>query len=59
MLNALAVKGAFVVVTDTLELRANAPNTCYASDKIHFGTQGQLDLGKLMATKMHDKLQLP
>jgi hypothetical protein len=47
------------VVTDTLELRANDPNTCYASDKIHFGTPGQLDLGRLMATKVHDQLQLP
>lgn len=52
----LAVKNAFVVVDDTLSLRANDPGTCLPDDKIHFGTQGQLDLGKLMATKMHDKL---
>jgi len=29
------------------------------NDKIHFGTQGQLDLGDLMARKIHDNLQLP
>jgi Carbohydrate esterase, sialic acid-specific acetylesterase len=56
--NALAVKGAFVVLTDDLELRANDPNSCYKSDLIHFGTAGQLDLGKRMATKMHDQLAL-
>ena len=57
--NVLAVKGAFVVTDDNLSLRANDPNTCLPNDKIHFGTQGQLDLGKLMATKVHDKLQIP
>ncbi len=54
-----AVKGAFVVNGDSFSLRANDPNTCLPNDKIHFGTQGQLDLGKLMATKVHDKLALP
>ena len=57
--NALAVRGAFVVADDALSLRANDPGTCIPNDKIHFGTQGQLDLGALMATKMHDKLQPP
>lgn len=57
--NVLAVEGAFVVTDDNLSLRANDPNTCLPDDKIHFGTQGQLDLGKLMATKVHDKLQIP
>jgi len=37
-------------------LRANDPGTCYPTDKIHFGTQGQLDLGKLMADKVHERL---
>ncbi len=55
----LAVKAAFVVTDDNLSLRANDPNTCLPNDKIHFGTQGQLDLGTLMATKVHDKLPLP
>ncbi|MGC4088740.1 MAG: sialate O-acetylesterase [Polyangiaceae bacterium] len=57
---ALATKGAFVVNGDAFSLRANEPpGTCYPGDKIHFGTQGQLDLGQLMASKMHDKLTLP
>jgi len=53
--NALAVTRAFVVVTDDLELRANDPGTPYPSDLIHFGTAGQLELGKRMATKAYDK----
>jgi hypothetical protein len=56
--NALAVKSAFVVLTDDLELRANDPNSCYTSDLIHFGSAGQLELGKRMATKMHEQLAL-
>lgn len=55
----LAVKGAFVISGDPFSLRANDPGTCLPNDKIHFGSQGQLDLGKLMATKVHDKLRLP
>jgi hypothetical protein len=55
----LAVKGAFMVTDDTFSLRANDPNTCLPNDKIHFGTQGQLDLGQAMAVKMHDKSVLP
>ena len=56
---ALATKGAFVVNGDAFSLRANDPGSCYPSDLIHFGTQGQLDLGKLMASKVHEKLSLP
>jgi len=56
---ALATKGAFVVNTDALSLRADDPGSCYPSDAIHFGTQGQLDLGKLMAEKMREKLSRP
>lgn len=56
--DALATKGAFVVETHDLELRAGDPNSCYKSDLIHFGTAGQLELGKRMATKVHDKLSL-
>jgi len=56
---ALATKGAFVVNGDALSLRANDPGSCYPSDALHFGTQGQLDLGNLMAIKMHEKLSLP
>jgi len=52
----LATKGAVVVSGDTLSLRANDPGTCYPSDKIHFGSQGQLDLGKLMADTIHEHL---
>ena len=57
--NALAVKGAFVVETDDLQLRANDPGTPYPSDLIHFGSAGQLELGKRMAAKTHAKLALP
>lgn len=45
-----------MVTTDDLSLRANDPNTCYPNDKTHFGSAGQLELGKRMATKVHDKL---
>ena len=55
--SALATKGAFVVSGDAFSLRANDPGTCYPSDKIHFGSQGQLDLGKLMADTLHARLQ--
>lgn len=56
--NALATKRAFVVETDGLELRADDPNVCsfVANDRVHFGTAGQLELGKRMAIKIHDKL---
>jgi hypothetical protein len=40
--NVLAVKRAFAVAREDLDLRANDPKTCYASDMIHFSTQGQL-----------------
>lgn len=53
---ALATKGAFVVETDGLELRADDPNSCYKTDLIHFGSAGQLELGKRMAIKVHDQL---
>jgi hypothetical protein len=35
------------------------PGTPYPTDRVHFGTQGQLDLGARMASKIHDKLVLP
>ena len=54
----LATRAAFVVSGDTFSLRANDVGTCYPSDKIHFGTQGQLDLGKVMADKVRDRLPL-
>jgi hypothetical protein len=57
--NALAVKNAFVVDTDDLELRRDDPNTCYPNDLTHFGTAGQLELGKRYAVKMHEHLALP
>jgi carbohydrate esterase-like sialic acid-specific acetylesterase len=57
--NALAVHHAFVVNTDDLELRKDDPGTCYADDLTHFGTAGQLELGKRFATKTHDHLVLP
>jgi len=53
---ALSVSGAFVVPTDDLEQRADDPNTPYPSDRIHFGTRGQLDLGQRMAYKVQEKL---
>jgi hypothetical protein len=52
----LATRGAFLVSSDTLSLRAQDPGTCYPNDKIHFGTQGQLDLGRLMADKVQQRL---
>jgi hypothetical protein len=55
----LAVEGAFVVPTDGLSLRADDPGTPYPNDRIHFGTQGQLDLGRRMAEAIHDHLTLP
>jgi hypothetical protein len=57
--DALAVAGAFVVPTDGLSLRADDVGTPYPNDRIHFGTQGQLDLGLRMAEKVHDHLLLP
>jgi hypothetical protein len=57
--NALAVYNAFVVDTDDLELRADDPNTCYPNDLTHFGTAGQLELGKRFAQKTHEHLPLP
>ena len=56
--DALATKGAFVVETDDLELRADDSSSCYPSDLIHFGTAGQLELGRRMAAKVHDKLSI-
>ncbi len=55
---ALATRRAFVVETDGLEMRAQDPNVCgiVANDQIHFGTAGQLELGKRMAVKVHDEL---
>lgn len=57
--DALAVSGAFVIPTDGLSLRAEDAGTPYPSDRIHFGTQGQLDLGLRMAEKIHEHLALP
>jgi hypothetical protein len=57
--NALAVSGAFVIPTDDLSLRADDAGTPYPTDRIHFGTQGQLDLGRRMAEKIHAHLLLP
>jgi len=48
-----------VIPTEDLSLRANDPGTPYPTDKVHFGTQGQLDLGARMASKIHDELVLP
>lgn len=55
----LAVSGAFVIATDDLSLRADDPGTPYPSDRIHFGTLGQLELGSRMASQIHDHLTLP
>jgi len=55
---ALATKGAFLVNADAFSLRADDPGSCHPTDAIHFGTQGQLDLGHLMATTMHQKRSL-
>jgi hypothetical protein len=52
----LSVKGAHVVTTDDLSQRADDPGTPYPNDHLHFGSQGQLDLGKRMASKVHDQL---
>jgi hypothetical protein len=55
----LAVPGAFVIPTDGLSLRADDAGTPYPNDRIHFGTQGQLDLGMRMAGAIHDHSVLP
>lgn len=55
----LAVARAFVVETDDLSQRANDPGTPLPNDHVHFGSAGQLELGKRMATKVHDHLQIP
>jgi arabinan endo-1,5-alpha-L-arabinosidase len=52
----LAVPGAFVVATDDLSQRAGDPNTPYPNDHLHFGTAGQLELGRRMADTMHAHL---
>jgi hypothetical protein len=57
--DALAVEGAFVIATDGLSLRADDADTPYPNDRIHFGTQGQLDLGRRMADEIHEHLLLP
>ncbi|MEO7668201.1 MAG: sialate O-acetylesterase [Polyangia bacterium] len=57
--NALAVSRAFVVETDDLSQRANDPGTPLPSDHIHFGSAGQLELGKRMADKVRDHWLLP
>ncbi|MEO5562899.1 MAG: sialate O-acetylesterase, partial [Chitinophagaceae bacterium] len=44
-----AVKKAYLVDTDDLSLRANDKNSKYPNDKLHFGTQGNWDLGTRMA----------
>jgi lysophospholipase L1-like esterase len=54
--NALAVRAAFVIPTDDLEQRAADPNSPLPNDHIHFGTAGQLELGRRMAEKVHDKI---
>jgi hypothetical protein len=53
----LAVPGAFVIPTDGLSLRAEDAGTPYPNDRIHFGTQGQLDLGLRMAAAIHEHRQ--
>jgi hypothetical protein len=57
--DALAVEGAFVIPTDGLSLRADDADTPYPNDRIHFGTQGQLELGRRMAEAIHEHLLLP
>jgi hypothetical protein len=41
----LALKGAIVVPTDDLPLRADEPNSPYPDDKVHFSSKGMLELG--------------
>jgi hypothetical protein len=53
---ALSVKGAHVIVTDDLSQRADDPGTPYPNDHLHFGSQGQLELGRRMASKVYEKL---
>ena len=48
----LAVKGAFVVESDDLSQRADDPNSPLPRDRNHFGTAGQLELGRRMAETM-------
>jgi hypothetical protein len=57
--DALAVQGAFVIPTDGLSLRADDVGTPYPNDRIHFGTQGQLDLGLRMAQAIQEHSMLP
>ncbi len=54
----LAERGAYLVNTNDLEQRAEDPHTPLPNDHLHFGTLGQLDLGRLMADTMYCHLQL-
>lgn len=54
----LAVRGAYLIDTNDLELRAEDPHTPLPTDHLHFGTMGQLDLGRLMADVMYCHLHL-
>jgi hypothetical protein len=49
----LAVTGALVVPTDDLEQRADDPMSPLPNDHVHFGTAGQLELGRRMAETVH------
>ncbi|HYO95201.1 MAG TPA: hypothetical protein VER33_11850 [Polyangiaceae bacterium] len=52
----LATVGAFVVVTDDLQQRADDPGSAYPNDRLHFGSAGTLELGDRMAEKTYEKL---
>ncbi len=54
----LAVRGAYLVHTNDLEQRAEDPHTPLPTDHLHFGTFGQMDLGRLMADTMYCHLHL-
>ena len=53
----VAMSGALLVDTDALQLRSDEPGAGAPKDVVHFGTQGQLELGKLFAEALNGARQ--
>lgn len=49
----LSVKGAILVQSDDLPMRCVEANVNYPTDKVHFNTEGNLELGKRYAEAIH------
>jgi hypothetical protein len=54
----LSVPGAVLVETDDLPLRCNEPDTPYPDDKVHYNSQGMIELGKRYARAVCQYLNL-